>query len=210
MELVEQSQPLSRPTRDWRHPELKSWLDKGDLAVGMGLAPLQRLHIPLFVNVFTVGLEGSGTAAVNISSQQTAEWMQHLEHVLPQTRLRAGEEHGSTERSDADADSDSVHLSYRYHIRLVQLSPKVVRVLERFLAVHHRTDSVVANSFQIDAEVISGMLEGLAKHLNLDESVTTTKMSTCTALLKSQATTHSVFVIVVFVFAFSAPTTFSC
>ena len=195
VELMEQSTPLARPARDWRAPELKSWLDKGDLAVGMGLSPLRKLQIPVFLNVFTIGLDGKGNLGMSLSPEQLAEWMQHLEHVVPQRSIQTaaaadreaestqGTEHASStrrprSRTRLDPDEDdpssaadsSAALSFRYHIRLVTVSPKVVRVLERYLGVHYRVENADHTIFQVDAEIIAGMLEGLAKHLKLDES----------------------------------------
>jgi len=195
VELVEQAAPLPFPARDWRPAELKAWLDKGDLASGLGLRPLRSLHVPVYVNVYVVGLEGAGALGINLPATQLAEWMQEMEHVVPagvlldtrgeaeasdlehssstQSRKRAtdaGEDDDvSADASVVPAQSEAARLSYRYHIRLVELSPKVIQVVERYLGVHYRVENAAHTSFQIDAEVISGALEGLVKYLHLDE-----------------------------------------
>lgn len=211
--MLEESTPVSRPERDWRHPDLRAWLAKESLAAGLGVAPLRRLHVPVYANVFAVGLDGAGALGVEVTPQQIAEWMQHLEHVVPQhvvsrdasvaENAPAPEdgaaaaqelEHTASSRSrgrsgrnklregddDDDApvdqsatpasEADAARISYRYHIRLVQLSPKVVSVLERYLGIHYRVANDKHTEFQVDAEIINGLLEGLVRHLKLDES----------------------------------------
>jgi hypothetical protein len=209
LEMLEESTPVARPERDWRNPDLRAWLAKESLAAGLGVAPLRRLHVPVYVNVFAVGLEGAGALGVEVTAQQLAEWMQHLEHVVPQhvvsrdaavaenapapddgaaqelehtassrrrsgrSKLREGDDDDdlpADESATPASEPDSARISYRYHIRLVQLSPKVVSVVERYLGIHYRVANEKHTEFQVDAEIINGLLEGLVRHLKLDES----------------------------------------
>ena len=209
LEMLEESTPVARPEREWRNPDLRAWLAKESLAAGLGVAPLRRLHVPVYVNVFAVGLEGAGALGVEVTQQQLAEWMQHLEHVVPQhvvsrdaavaenapapedgaaqelehtsssrrrsgrSKLREGDDDDDApvdESATPASEPDAARISYRYHIRLVQLSPKVVSVLERYLGIHYRVANEKHTEFQVDAEIINGLLEGLVRHLKLDES----------------------------------------
>jgi len=196
---MEQSAAPAQPVQDWRPPDLRAWLAKDSLAAALGLSPLSDVQVPMWVNVFTVGLEdGAGGGGVSLSSDMLREWLSSLEHLIPQAVIPSDVsaletptneeeiEHSSsvrhrrrshsgdtTHEADTDAapnDPAALRISYRYHLRLVKLSPQVLPALERFLAVHHRIESAPQALYQVDAEIISAALEGLVEHLKLDES----------------------------------------
>ena len=57
----------------------------------MGLALINSLHMPVPVNFILVGFSSDGNMGVNVSATEMVEWLRHLDHVLPHTRIRLSE-----------------------------------------------------------------------------------------------------------------------
>jgi len=206
LELIEQQKPLSQPPPTAPDPDLSRWLSSTDLASALRLSRVGPLHVPVFMNVLVIGMDGHGNGGVNLPQEQLAEWMQHLDHIAPYAQMTADEaiqargREGSAwgdeangeaqhqwqqassstrkrQRASSIADDGSAEqsaaaeLRYRYHLRLINLSPKVLEVVERYLSVHYRVESKGEHTaFQVDATIMDGLLNALVKHLQIDDA----------------------------------------
>lgn len=172
---------------------MKSWLEKGDLSTAFSLSPISTLEVPIFVNILAVGLDGSGSLGIKLETEDLEDWMEHLDHIIPHNVIRSEQTEGegeemehtsSTKRQQAakahtrkrvtpdepDTSMDAAKIQYRYHIRLIHLSPKVIDVVERYLSIHYRVENKDHTVFQIDAEIMNAVLDALAHHLEIEES----------------------------------------
>jgi hypothetical protein len=62
-----------------------------NLAQYLGLSKVEALHMPVPLNIVLVGFSADGNLQVNISTAQIQEWLGHLDHVLPHTRIQLSE-----------------------------------------------------------------------------------------------------------------------
>lgn len=66
-------------------------MSNATLAEYLGLHQIHSLHLPVPLNVVLVGFAGDGNGGVNVSQHELNEWFQHLDHVLPHTRIDRSE-----------------------------------------------------------------------------------------------------------------------
>lgn len=52
---------------------------------------MDAIHLPVPLNIVLVGFAGDGNMGVNISLAELNTWFQHLDHVLPHTRIDASD-----------------------------------------------------------------------------------------------------------------------
>lgn len=145
------------------------WVGLHHFANTMGAKPVpQTIYVPIYVNLFTIGLDGTGNQKVTISKESHA-WLEHLDHVVKEHVVSDAENQYNEKSDTATKGSDIV---YRYHFRLVDVSPHVLDVLEMTLNANHRPDNSrhPQGLVQVNAEAVSELLEDLAKHLELDDA----------------------------------------
>ncbi|KAG2435642.1 hypothetical protein HXX76_006844 [Chlamydomonas incerta] len=148
----------------------EEFLGNSTLAEYLGLHQIQSLHMPVPLNVVLVGFAGDGNGGVNVSQHELNEWFQHLDHVLPHTRIDrseltcqedgqcAGLVHG---RFHPTPMPSHVHLNFTCNVVLVKRR-NVVDAFERAIAAFSRpVDPSVATGLQ---QVDAGKMEAFVDH----------------------------------------------
>jgi hypothetical protein len=75
-------------TKNFKADSLDTVLKSHNLAQYLGLSRVEALHMPIPLNIVLVGFSADGNLQVNISTAQIQEWLGHLDHVLPHTRIQ--------------------------------------------------------------------------------------------------------------------------
>ncbi|GFR52074.1 hypothetical protein Agub_g14597, partial [Astrephomene gubernaculifera] len=155
----------------------KEFLASANLADYLGLRPISSLHLPVPLHVVLVGFAGDGNAAVNISLPELNEWFEHVDHVLPHTRVDraelncqedgqcAGLLHG---RFHPTPLRSHVHLNFSCNVVLVRRRA-VVDTLERAIAAFSRPvdPGLVTGVQQVDAAKMEAFLDHFLSALRL-------------------------------------------
>lgn len=145
----------------------KIWLAKGNLASVVGVDYIEKVRAPVYINIWTIGLDGSGNGGIKIPTERLHAWLEHLDHSIEHTVL------DKTNLSDhvslsTKSEKLAAKIDYFYQYRLIKSSPRVIDVLEHTLKMHHRKAS--SQQYHMDANEISNILEDLVHHCNLDDA----------------------------------------
>ncbi|KXZ55672.1 hypothetical protein GPECTOR_2g1222 [Gonium pectorale] len=155
----------------------QEFLASANLAEYLGLAPVESLHLPVPLNVILLGFAGDGNGGVNISLPELNDWFEHLDHILPHTRIDraeltcqedgqcAGLVHG---RFHPTPMPSHVHLNFSCNVvRVARRS--VVDAFERAIAAFSRpVDPAVATG--VDAAKMEALVDHFVGALGLESS----------------------------------------
>ncbi|GMH36984.1 hypothetical protein BSKO_04857 [Bryopsis sp. KO-2023] len=169
----------------------KDFSDKGrylrsnSLAEYLGLSPVDALHLPVPVNVLLVGFRGDGHMKVDLPPEEVKEWFEHMDHVIPHTRVPLSEYSCKEDGNCAGMDraqrpkplKSYVHLNIS--IQAVEVSHEVTQKIERALEAFARPmDSRYPRGpQQVDAASFETLIDGFLNDLGLLWSYTVVVMN---------------------------------
>ncbi len=170
------------------------WTDKENLAKALESKIIGKVNFPLRINIFVVGLDGSGHLGLTLPHGLVHGWLEHLETTTPHSlvdrwKSPTAQSHGSGSRGEAAtnarlqqstakarAEDFAAAIGYTFDYRLIETSPLVTQVVERVLHAHHRI--VEAHEIPTDTQVPGGKKPGLSKmtttnHFQVDGNLIT-------------------------------------
>lgn len=166
------------------------WVSLGTLANAAGVFQFEDVFLPVSVNVFAIGFDGTGNLGVKIPWNLIHDWFSHNEHLVPHRTVpmmgvpQAPDAH-SGGRAEADAASARVHghnvshaarVHHRYSFQIIETHPDVLRVLERHMHIHFRHIGASASNtdndakLQMDANIAIIILDDLSVSLGLNDN----------------------------------------
>lgn len=112
------------------------YLQSRNLAEYLGLSRVDALHLPVPVNVILLGFKGDGHMNVNVTSEELKTWFEHIDHVIPHTRVPLSElscqEDGSCTRTERVRRPAPLHSYVHFNIsaQVVEVAPDVAGKFE--------------------------------------------------------------------------------
>lgn len=148
------------------------------LAAYLGVSPIEALHFPLPLNIVLVGFAADGNMAVNISLPEVNRWFEHLDHILPHTRIDqseiscqedgqcAGLVHGRYAPSPMPS---YVHYNFTCNVVLIR-KRLVVDTFERATAAFSRPvdPAIETGAQQVDASKMEAFIDHFLGAIGLD------------------------------------------
>lgn len=151
------------------------YLQSRNLAEYLGLSRVDALHLPVPVNVILLGFKSDGHMDVDVSAEEMKSWFEHIDHVIPHTRVPLSElscqEDGSCTRLGRvrrPAPLESyVHLNISAQV--VEVSPEVLLKFEKALEAFSRPAySTYPNGPRVvDAGNVEHFIDGFLNDLGL-------------------------------------------
>lgn len=163
--------------------KLARWLVNMDHLIPQNIVDTTKLILPQSHSLYfdrqaqqAAGQAEEHTNTQTIGADAYAEDDESLDDLLndpdnPNTNTNtAANNDDPTVQTPPPSEKHASRILYRYHTRLIELSPKVLKVIERHLSIHYRPAHPSHLSFQVDPEIINGVLESLIKKLKLDDA----------------------------------------
>jgi hypothetical protein len=114
------------------------------------LKQIEKVILPVRVNIAFVGFEGDGQGALRLTPQDLQPWFEHIEHIVPHTVVPLGEEQLTV---DATTNQKSA-VSYRVEINVIELDPLVNTIIEDVLLWNVREDQRVREDFRREMNLL--------------------------------------------------------
>lgn len=172
--------------RQIRKLHSRSFEDKGhflsspDVASYLGLSAVDALHLPIPVNVVFVGFGGEGNLKVKISPAELQSWFEHLDHIIPHTRVLLSELSCREDGHCSGLDDTRrpmplpsyVHFNISCHA--IKTSHEVLSKFERAIKLFSRPMQrrLPRGPQQVDAVSMEMVIDGFLTDLGLDKGYT--------------------------------------
>lgn len=146
----------------------------GNLAEHLQLAPVEGISLRVPLNFIFVGFRGDGNRGVSLTSDEVRRWFEHMDFVLPHTRVPVDEVTDGSKPLDPDMSlpiTSMVHYNYSCHV--IEVGAEVNDVLERAINFYKRPHNPVSKGErleQVDAAQMSALLESLLKELEVEKN----------------------------------------
>jgi hypothetical protein len=140
------------------------WTAKGNIANAIGASIIPSVELPIPINVFLFGFDGTGKYGINISTDLIRQWLEHLDHSRLQTFI------DTDQLKSHDLEPDPAEVQYRFDIHLIETSDKVQAALERTLNNNYRIlsdEDILLRQVQVDGHEVSDLLDSLVTELKL-------------------------------------------
>eukprot|EP00854_Cymbomonas_tetramitiformis_P022817 gene22817-27567_t len=111
----------------------------GNLAEHLQVAPVEGISLRVPLNFIFVGFRGDGNRGVSLTDSEVRRWFEHMDFVLPHTRVPVDEVTDGSKPLDPDMSlpiTSMVHYNYSCHV--VEVGAEVNDVLERAINFYKR------------------------------------------------------------------------
>jgi len=187
----------------------KLWLSQNSIADAIGADVIGTVQIPLHVNLFPIGLDGSGHLGVTLPSGLIEHWADSLEQTMPHL-IADNWEHkfGKLDRSQ----DYSAAIEYAVSTQVVQTAPSVSGAFSRMLHSQHRvveppsgeeedstTDAfghrskVMSPHLQVDGDMVADMVSDLASNVRAPRGYNVAVLNPKRDWIIRSMKTHDVF-----------------
>eukprot|EP00210_Caulerpa_lentillifera_P000043 g42.t1 len=153
----------------------EQFLKSTDLASYLGLTPVSGLHLPVPVNVITIGFKQDGYREISIKPEELQAWFETVDHILPHVRVPLSElsckEDGHCVDFSTSQKRHSLHSYVHYNISIhaIELESKLTRSFSQLLSAFSRPlfPGHADSRRQIDVHGLETAIDGMLSELGL-------------------------------------------